>query len=161
MTTGTGPIQPEPSLDGWGGEGEVSMTGQLHVGAAFVKSMMVTEGQAATHLASQGLDVFSTPELVRFVEICALEGVRPFLQTDQDTVGIRVDLRHLAATPVGMQVTARCVLVEIDRRRLSFTFEVHDELDKVAEGTHDRFIVDRERQQQRLQEKLARWKKMA
>jgi predicted thioesterase len=69
-----------------------------------------------------------------------------------------VDIKHLAATPVGMTVTARCTLVEIDRRRLSFTFEVHDELDKIGEGTHDRFIVERAKQQQRLQEKLARWK---
>ena len=54
-----------------------------------------------------GVAVFSTPELVRFVEICALEGVRPFLEDGQETVGTRVDIRHLAATPVGMRVTAR------------------------------------------------------
>ena len=69
-----------------------------------------------------------------------------------------MDIKHLAATPIGMRVTARCTLVEIDRRRLSFRFEVHDELDKVSEGAHDRFIVDKDKQQQRLQEKLARWK---
>jgi predicted thioesterase len=107
------------------------------------------------------VEVFSTPELVRFVEICALEGVRPFLKTGQDTVGTRVDIRHLAATPVGMRVSAKCTLVEVDRRRLAFTFEVHDELDKIGEGTHERFIIDREKQQQRLQEKLARWKPTA
>jgi fluoroacetyl-CoA thioesterase len=68
------------------------------------------------------------------------------------------NIRPLAATPFGMRVTAVGTLVEIDRRRLSFTFEVHDELDKISEGTHDRFIVDREKQQARLREKLARWK---
>lgn len=134
------------------------MAEQLQAGMIFEKTITVTDALTAKHLAGEGVAVFSTPELVRFVEICALEGVWPFLKADQDTVGTRVDIRHLAATPVGMRVTARCNLTEVDRRRLSFTFEVHDELDKIGEGTHERFIIDREKQQQRLQEKLARWK---
>ena len=134
------------------------MAGQLAVGMRFEKTITVTEELSAKHLAGQGVAVFSTPELVRFVEICALEGVRPFLREGQETVGTVVNIQHLAATPVGMRVTAGCTLVEIDRRRLSFTFEVHDELDKIGEGTHDRFIIDREKQQQRLQEKMARWR---
>jgi fluoroacetyl-CoA thioesterase len=134
------------------------MADRLQEGMILEKTITVTEALSAKHLAGRGIAVLSTPELVRFVEICALEGVRPFLQGGQDTVGTHVDVRHLAATPVGMRVTARCTLVALDRRRLSFTFEVHDELDKIAEGTHERFIIDREKQQQRLQEKLARWK---
>jgi predicted thioesterase len=137
------------------------MTDQLQAKMTFEKTITVTEELTAKHLAGQGIGVLSTPELVRFVEVCALEGMRPYLQPDQETVGTRVDIRHLAATPAGMRVTARCTLVEIDRRRLSFTFEVHDELDKVGEGTHDRFIVDKDKQQQRLREKLARWKPTA
>ena len=134
----------------------------LQVGMIFEKTMTVTESLAARHLEGfrngEGVRVLSTPELVRFVEICALEGVRVFLQSGQETVGTRVDIRHLAATPVGMRVTARCTLMEIDRRRLTFRFEVHDELDKAGEGTHERFIVDLEKQQGRLQDKLTRWK---
>ena len=137
------------------------MTDQLQAGMRFEKTITVTEALTAKHLAGQGIGVLSTPELVRFVEICALEGVRPFLQPGQDTVGTKVDIKHLAATPAGMRVSAKCTLLEIDRRRLSFTFEVHDELDKVSEGSHERFIVDKEKQQQRLQEKLARWKPQA
>ncbi len=137
------------------------MAEQLRVGMSFEKTITVTEALAARHLVGQGVGVFSTPELVRFIEMCALEGVKPFLQSGQDTVGTRVDVRHLAATPVGMKVTARCTLTEIDRRRLEFTFEVHDELDNVAEGTHGRFIVDTDKQQQRIQEKVARWKPSA
>ena len=133
------------------------MADDLQAGMTFEKTMVVTEALSAKHLAGEGVAVFSTPELVRFVEICALEGVRPFLKNGQETVGTRVDIRHLAATPVGMRVSAQCTLVEVDRRRLAFTFEVSDELDKIGEGTHERFIIDREKQQQRLQEKLARW----
>lgn len=134
------------------------MTERLQAQMTFDKTITVTEELTAKHLAGQGIGVFSTPELVRFVEVCALEGVRPYLHPGQETVGTRVDIRHLAATPSGMRVSARCTLVEIDRRRLSFAFEVHDELDKVGEGTHDRFIVDTDKQQQRLREKVARWK---
>ncbi len=137
------------------------MAEQLRVGMSFEKTIAVTEELAARHLVGQGVGVLSTPELVRFVEICALEGVKPLLESGQDTVGTRVDVRHIAATPVGMKVTARCTLTEIDRRRLEFTFEVHDELDRVAEGTQGRFIVDTEKQQQRIREKIARWKPSA
>ena len=137
------------------------MAETLQVGMTFEKAITVTDALSAKHLAGEGVAVFSTPELVRFIEMCALEGVRPFLKPGQDTVGTRVDVRHLAATPVGMRVSAKCGLVEIDRRRLAFTFEVHDELDKIGEGTHERFIIDRDTQQQRIQEKLARWKPSA
>jgi predicted thioesterase len=96
--------------------------------------------------------------MVRLVEHCALEGVQPLLQANQNSVGTKVDLRHLGGTPMGMRVTARTTLVEIDRRRLVFQAEVHDEMEKVGEGTHERFIVDSEKHLQRIQEKHARWK---
>lgn len=133
----------------------------LQPGMTFSQTITVTQGLTAAHLAAEGLAVFSTPELVRFIERCALLGVRPFLAEGQDTVGTHVDVRHLAPTPVGMQVTARATLVEVDRRRLRFTVEVHDELDKVGEGTHERFVVDKDRQQRRVEEKVARWKPSA
>jgi predicted thioesterase len=133
------------------------MADQLRVGKTFEKSLVVTEEHTARHLAGHGIQVLATPEMVRLVEQCAREGVQPFLKSDQNTVGTRVDIRHLAATPVGMRITARCTLTEIDRRRLLFQAEVHDELDKVGEGTHERFIVDAEKQERRLYEKVARW----
>jgi predicted thioesterase len=134
------------------------MADQLQVGLGFEKTITVTENHAARHLAGKGIRVFSTPEMVRLMEECALEAVLPYLQPNQDTVGIRVEMRHLAATPMGMQVTARCTLVEIDRRRLVFKAEIHDELEKVGEGSNERFIVDKEKHEQRIAEKVARWK---
>jgi predicted thioesterase len=134
------------------------MADQLRVGLTCEKIITVDESHAARHLAGKGIRVLSTPEMVRLMEECALEGVLPFLQPDQNTVGTRVEMRHLAATPMGMKVTARCTLVEIDRRRLVFKAEVHDELEKVGEGMNERFIVDREKHEQRIAEKLARRK---
>ncbi len=133
------------------------MTDQLKVGMTFEKTLTVTEALTPPHLAGHGIGVLATPEMVRLIEQCALEGVLPLLQPNQNTVGMRVDVRHLGATPVGMKVTVRCTLAEIDRRRLVFQAEVHDELDKVGEGTHERFIVDAEKHQERIKEKLARW----
>ncbi len=137
------------------------MADELKVGLSFEKTITVNETHAARHLAGKGIRVLSTPEMVRLMEECALEGVQPLLPANQNTVGIRVEMRHLAATPMGMRVTARCTLVEIDRRRLVFQAEVHDELDKVGEGVNERFIVDADKQQQRIEEKLARWKPSA
>lgn len=134
------------------------MADQLQVGLSFEKTITVTENHAARHLAGKGVRVFSTPEMVRLMEECALEAVLPYLQPNQDTVGIRVEMRHLAATPMGMKVTARCTLVEIDRRRLVFQAEVHDEMEKVGEGMNERFIVDKGKHEQRIAEKVARWK---
>jgi predicted thioesterase len=135
--------------------------GQLQVGMSFEKSLRVTEALTARHLAGHGIRVLATPEMVRLIEQCAREGVQRFLKSNQNTVGTRVDVRHLTATPMGMQITARCTLSDIDRRRLVFQAEVHDELDLVGEGTHERFIVDTEKQEGRLQEKLARWNRPA
>jgi fluoroacetyl-CoA thioesterase len=134
------------------------MTHQLRVGLTFEKTITVAESHVARHLAGKGIRVFSTPEMVRLMEECALEGVLPLLQPEQNTVGVRVEMRHLAATPLGMKVTARCTLVEIDRRRLVFQAEVHDEVEKIGEGLNERFIVDKGKHEQRIQEKVARWK---
>jgi len=134
------------------------MADELKVWLTYEKMITVDESHTARHLADKGISVFSTPEMVRLMEQCALEGVLPYLQPNQNTVGIRVEMRHLAATPMGMKVSARCTLVEIDRRRLVFKAEMHDELEKVGEGSNERFIVDKEKHEQRIAEKVARWK---
>jgi len=135
------------------------MAEQLRAGLTFEKTLTVDESHTARHLAGKGIRVFSTPEMVRLMEECALEGVLPYLQPNQNTVGTRVEMRHLAATPMGMRVTARCTLTEIDRRRLVFRAEVHDEIEKVGEGLNERFVVDREKHEQRIEEKLSRRKR--
>jgi fluoroacetyl-CoA thioesterase len=133
------------------------MAEELRMGLTCEKTITVGESHAARHLAGKGIRVLSTPEMVRLMEECALEGVLPYIRPDQNTVGTRVEMRHLAATPMGMRVTARCTLVEIDRRRLVFRAEVFDELEKVGEGMNERFLVDRDRHERRLGEKVARW----
>ena len=135
-----------------------SGTRQLAVGLKHSRSVTVTDDLTPAHLRSEPIRVLSTPDMIRLIEQTAIEAVAPALAAGQASVGTRVDVAHLAATPVGMTVTITVELVEIDRRRLGFRVEVRDELDEAGKGTHERFIVDGTQRMPRLQEKLNRWK---
>jgi fluoroacetyl-CoA thioesterase len=133
-------------------------TRPLAVGLKYARSVKVTDDMTPAHLRSEPIRVLSTPDMIRLIEQTAIEAVAPCLAPGQATVGTRVDIAHLAATPVGMTVTISVELVEVDRRRLGFRVEVRDELDEAGKGTHERFIVDAAQRMPRLQEKLSRWK---
>ena len=113
----------------------------------------VTDDITAHAMGSGGVLVLGTPALVMLMEQAALEAVEPALGEGQTTVGTHLDVRHLAATPVGMQVTTRARLVGVDGRRLSFVVEAEDEREPVGTGTHERFIIDVARFLQRVAEK--------
>ena len=83
--------------------------------------------------------------MIALSEKTALTSIMPYLEEGQSTVGTKIDIAHIAATPVGMKVTCETELIEIDRRRLVFSVNVYDEIEKIAEGTHERFIVDNEK----------------
>ena len=97
--------------------------------------------------------VLATPRLISYLERTAHLAVWPLLESGQSTVGILVYVRHLAATPVGMTVRFRAELVEVDRRRLVFKVEAWDEVEKIGEGTHERFIIDVARFQSGIEKK--------
>jgi fluoroacetyl-CoA thioesterase len=133
-------------------------TRPLAVGLRYSRSVKVTDDMTPAHLRAEPIRVLSTPDMIRLIEQTAIEAVAPGLAPGQATVGTRIDVAHLAATPVGMTVTISVELVEIDRRRLGFRVEVRDELDEAGTGTHERFIVDAAQRMPRLQEKVNRWK---
>ena len=117
----------------------------LEKGIKGSSSCTVTLNDTAKALGSGGLDVLSTPKLIALMENAALVSVRPYLEEGMDTVGTKLDVAHVAATPVGMTVRAEAELTEIDRRRLVFSVKAWDEVELVGEGTHERFIVDMEK----------------
>jgi fluoroacetyl-CoA thioesterase len=131
---------------------------ELAPGLKHTQSVQVTLEMTPAHLRADPLRVLATPEMVRLVEQTAIGAVQPLLKPGQTTVGTRIDIAHLAGTPEGMTVTVAVELTAIDRRRLSFRFEVHDETEKVGEGTHERFVIDREQRMPRLQAKLDAWR---
>jgi fluoroacetyl-CoA thioesterase len=130
----------------------------LTPGLKHSQSVTVTEAMTPAHLRGDAIRVLATPEMVRLVEQTAIQCVQPHLEAGQTTVGTVVNLRHLAATPEGMTVTVSVELTEVDRRRLGFKIEVHDETEKAGEGTHERFVIDREARLPRLRQKIDAWK---
>lgn len=100
-----------------------------------------------------GEAIFSTPNLVALVEEAAIEALAPYLSEDESSVGARVDVRHVAATPRGMRVRATATVREVDRRRVTFDVIVDDEVERIGEAAHDRFVIDIDRFTQRLKAK--------
>ncbi len=102
-------------------------------------------------------DVFATGFMVGLIEWTCIQAVNPFLNWPQEqTVGIQVDISHIAATPPGLDVTARVKLVEVDGRRLVFEVEAHDGIDLIARGKHERFIIDKDRFDCKMKEKFGK-----
>ncbi len=126
----------------------------LSTGIKGEKTVEVTESNSASGMASGTLPVFATPAMVALLEGAAFESVQPFLEEGQSTVGTHLDIAHSSATPIGMAVTARTELVEIDRRRLVFKVQVVDGKGEIGSGTHERFIVDCEKFMSKARSKL-------
>ena len=105
----------------------------------------VFEGESAKNIGSGELDVLATPCLIAIIEKACWQLVSPYLEQGQSTVGSKVDLLHLYPTAIGKEITVDVELIDIDRRRLTFKIEAHDDKNKIAEGQHERFIIDKEK----------------
>lgn len=125
----------------------------IKIGVHDEKTWPVKEEYLASNIASGLVDALSTPTLVAFCEECARSIVDPFLPPGQKTVGTKIELRHLAPTPPGMRVTVRAELVAVDGRKLLFRVDARDEVEKIGEGKHERFIIDVDRFNRRLADK--------
>ena len=131
---------------------------KLAPGFKYSRKITVTDEMTPAHLRQDPIRVLSTPDMIRLIEQTAIEATQPYLAAGQATVGTRVDVAHLAATPVGMTITITVELTELDRRKLGFRVEVRDELDECGKGTHERFVIDGAQRLPRLQDKVNRWK---
>jgi predicted thioesterase len=117
----------------------------LEVGIKGCAQVQVTNENTAKTVGSGFLSVFATPMMAALMEKTAAESVQGELGEGEGTVGTSLNIRHLAATPVGMTVKCESELVEIDRRRLVFTLKVTDGVDVIGDGTHERFIINNEK----------------
>lgn len=129
---------------------------QLAPGLIGTVTLVVEHEHTAKHLGSGNVHVFATPQMVRLMEIASVQAVDHLLPEGYRTVGIGLDVRHLAATPVGMTVTAKSELIQVDGRKLVFRVEAWDEQEKIGEGTHTRAIIDVQRFGQKVREKAER-----
>jgi len=119
------------------------------------KELVVTMEHTARHLGSGGVPVYATPMMILAMEEAALSAVDHLLGPGLATVGYHLDVKHLAATPVGMRVTATAELLAVDGKMLTFRVEASDEAGPIGEGSHVRAVIDTERFRQRLEAKSA------
>jgi predicted thioesterase len=133
----------------------MSETLTLEPGLTGEASVTVSDDLTAAALGSGSVEAYSTPALIALLEAAAIDALQGRLPEGQTTVGTGLNVRHLAATPVGMTVDATAILKEIDGRRLVFEVSASDEVELIGQGTHERFIVDRARFEERVRGKQA------
>ena len=116
---------------------------------------------ASEHLANRFKDatlppVLATPIMILVMENAALEAIRGYLEPGEAALGTLVDVRHLAATPIGQHVTAEAEVTHVDGRRIVFAVTARDEVEEIGRGTHERMMIDLRRVMQRLNAKAGR-----
>ncbi|MGE4273166.1 MAG: thioesterase family protein [Desulfitobacterium sp.] len=117
--------------------------GELTLGAKGRAEKLVDQTNTAKTMGSGSLDVFATPALVAMMEEAAVNALT--LEDGQSSVGVALDIKHTAATPLDTKVWAVAELIEIDRRRLVFKLEAFDEKELIGTGVHERFLIDAEK----------------
>jgi predicted thioesterase len=129
------------------------MADTLQPGLTGQATEIVTDNLTAAALGSGSVNVYSTPAMIALLEAAAIMALKGHLSEGQTSVGTALNVKHLAATPVGMKVTATATLKEVDGRRLVFEVSASDEVELIGEGTHERFLIDQARFEERIRKK--------
>jgi fluoroacetyl-CoA thioesterase len=117
--------------------------------------LVVSGEHTAPRVGSGAVSVLATPVMINLMEAAALAAVERFLPPGYQSLGTVLNVRHIAATPVGMRVSASATLEKVDGRTLAFRVEAHDERELIGDGTHERVVVNVEKFDQRVKRKLA------
>ena len=127
----------------------------LKPGLRAENNIVVANEHTAPHVGSGAVRVLATPVMINMFEAASLAAVEKHLPEGFQTVGIRLDVRHFAATPVGMGVHAEAELVEVDGRTLRFRVAARDDREPIGDGIHERIVIKLGRFDERMAEKLA------
>jgi fluoroacetyl-CoA thioesterase len=127
---------------------------QLNPGRTGSAELLVGVEHSAPSIGSGLVPVLGTPVMINLIEAAALAAVERLLPPGHQSLGIHLDVRHFAATPIGMRVRATAELIAVDGRTLSFRVEARDDLEPIGDGTHQRVVVNVARFDQRVQRKL-------
>ena len=127
----------------------------LHLPAGLTGSaeLVVGEQHTAPRIGSGRIHVLATPVMINLIEAAALAAVEQSLPENHQSLGTRLDISHVAATPVGMRVRATAEVVKVEGRTIHFRVRAEDERELIGEGTHERVVVNLERFDRRVQEK--------
>ena len=129
---------------------------ELPAGLTGTAELVVGEQHTAPRVGSGRIHVLATPVMINLIEAAALAAVEQSLPENHQSLGTRLDVSHVAATPVGMRVRATAEVVRVEGRTIHFRVRAVDEFDLIGEGTHERVVVNLERFDQRVREKAAR-----
>lgn len=128
---------------------------ELNVGLEGRAEMTVAEVHTAPEIGSGRIHVLATPVMINLIEAAALDAVERLLPDGHQSLGTRLDVTHVAATPVGMRVFASARVTQVDGRKITFRVEAHDERELIGEGTHERVVVNVARFDRRIAAKIA------
>ncbi len=126
----------------------------LQPGLKGTVEIVVGEQHTAPHVGSGRVRVLATPIMINLMEAAALQAVEGLLPAGHQTVGIHLDVTHVAATPVGMRVRAFAELTRVDKRTLYFRVHAEDARERIGAGAHERIVINLERFDARMQDKL-------
>ncbi len=129
------------------------MAAKVDIGRKYQSQTRVEEWMTAEKAGNKGVDVLATPMLLQLIEEAAVHCLEPVLPAETVSLGSYIDLAHIAPTPVGFIVRTEVEVIGIDGRRINFAVAAFDEREKIAEGTHERYIIDRARFLKTLEEK--------
>jgi fluoroacetyl-CoA thioesterase len=128
----------------------------IQPGQCGTATLLVGEGQTAPEIGSGRVHVLATPVMINMMEAAALDAIEHLLPEGHQSLGIRLDVTHHAATPVGMHVTATARVLTVEGRRVRFAVEARDEREVIGGGTHERVVVNVARFDERVQRKLGK-----
>lgn len=133
----------------------MSLILNIAVGTTGKASLLVADEHTAPSVGSGAIHVLATPVMINLFEAAALNACEKLLPAGHQSLGTKLNVSHVAATPVGMRVNATAVVVKVDGRNIYFAVSAHDECDLIGEGTHERVVVNVGRFDKRVQEKTA------
>ncbi|GBD39915.1 Fluoroacetyl-CoA thioesterase [bacterium HR37] len=135
------------------------MKNKLQEGMFVEKRIQTTQEMAASRFHESSPRVLSTPSLITFVQTTCADLMAPFLEKGEMAVSTRIEMNHLASTPIGMTVTIKAEIIKIEDKRIYFKVEAFDEVEKIASGYNDMYIIDEERFERGIKRKLTGVKK--
>lgn len=127
---------------------------EIPLGATASETVRVTRELTVAHHAPGMPEVYGTPMMIYLMEVASANAIQPFLPLGARSVGTEVNIRHLAATPIGLNVTASAKVIKVEGKVVTFTVQAHDGVELIGEGTHTRAIIDMERFESRTNAKL-------
>jgi fluoroacetyl-CoA thioesterase len=133
----------------------MSSTEKLKPGLKGAAELVVGEEHTAPRVGSGRVHVLATPVMINLIESAALAAIEHLLPPGYQSLGTRLDVRHFAATPVGMRVRADVEVVKVEGRTVEFRIAVTDEKEAIGDGAHERMVVNVARFDVRVQEKVA------